>query len=96
MAQEPRALVSDLKGTMHLMGANALLACTHEINSLQHFVQWDMGALENGSDLDGKLALAMAALFEAKANATDLILHAFERVDTIKPTALWTDRIAVP
>src|ERR1700687_2994789 len=36
VCQKPRALVGNVQGTMKLMGADALLAGGHEVDSLEH------------------------------------------------------------
>jgi hypothetical protein len=54
---------------MKLMGANALLAARHQHNGLQRLVQWNAGMLQNSPNLNGELALAVAAAPKAKADA---------------------------
>ena len=78
------------------MGADALLACAHEIDGLQTFAERNMGGLKNGADAHGELALAMAAFFQAKADSSNLILHALKGVNSVQCAALWADWLAVP
>lgn len=76
MSQEPRGLVGDAQHAVQLMGADALLAGAHEIDRLERLVERDMGALEDGADLDRELLAAIGALAKAKAGLAKVIVLA--------------------
>src|SRR5450755_972752 len=64
MAEEPRTFVCDLQDAVHLMRAAALLRARQQIDGLQHLMQRDMGALENGANLDRELFTALVAFVD--------------------------------
>jgi hypothetical protein len=57
----PRGLVGDAEHAFELLGADALLAGTHQVRRVDPFMQGDLGALENGTYRDRVLLAAVAA-----------------------------------
>src|SRR5689334_12837291 len=58
---EPRGLVGHAQRAVELVGTDTLLAGGHEDDRLYPKVQGDLAVLEDRADLDGELALAVAA-----------------------------------
>ena len=55
MAQKPRGLVGDAERAVYLMGADALLAGAHRVESDYPVPQPDMGRLKDRADRDREL-----------------------------------------
>lgn len=74
MRQEPRAFVRDAERPMNLVGAATLLGGAQKIDRLEHLVQRDLGALEDGPDLDCELLAAIGALAEAEPALAEIVV----------------------
>lgn len=74
MREEPSRLVLNLEHTMKLVGANALLRRSEEIDGLKHLVQRDMRRLKNSADLHSELLAAVRALAEAEAGLPKVVM----------------------
>jgi len=74
--QEPRALVRDTERPVDLVGAATLLRGAQEIDRLKHLVQRDLGALEDGADLDRELLAAIGALPQAEPALAEIVVLA--------------------
>ena len=66
---EPCRFIRDAKHAMQLTGAHAFFAGADEEGGHQPLVEWDMRALEQGSDCNGELLAACVALIPAGAGA---------------------------
>ena len=63
--EEPGRLQADAQGAVKLIGADAFLRGTHQINRLKPLVHLDMAGLEHGTHADGERLAASVALVEA-------------------------------
>src|SRR5665213_601250 len=61
VSHEPRGFVGDPKHAMELVGGNAFLARSHEVDRQKPFVDRDMRPLENRARPDREFALAAVA-----------------------------------
>ena len=69
VSKEPCTLVGDLKNSVQLMGADALLAAGHHVEGLEHLVERDASMLKHGANLHGELFFAVAAAIQAEADS---------------------------
>lgn len=91
VTHEPSSFEGHAKGTMQLVGANALLAGRNQEDGLQPKAQRDMAGLEDGPYLDGKGLTAVIALVGSYTGA--LATHL---ADALKTAAVWADRAVRP
>jgi hypothetical protein len=97
VSQKPSGLVIHLQNPVQLMGAEALLAGTDQVNRLQAFVQRDMCRLKNGTDLDRELlaALFRVALPQAGPDFAVFALHALKTTRFPNGAAMRANRLAI-
>ena len=88
---EPCAFERDTKGTVKLVGADALLARAHQVHRLEPEVQRDVAALKYRAHLDGERLAAGVALVDADASA-----GALELADPLIALATRADRTLRP
>src|ERR1041385_1002326 len=92
MGHEPSALVGNPQEPVELMGSNALLARSHEVNGHEPLAQGDMATLEEGADRHCELELAgmaepQAGLASITTQTVDLLSLAAMRAEgAIGPT----------
>ncbi len=58
MAQVPRRLVRNVKGSLHLVGRDTLLGLDHQVRGYEPLLEGQVGVVENGSSRYGKVVVA--------------------------------------
>ena len=102
MGHEPSGLEGHTKGAVKLLGTDALLGGTHQVDGLQPQVQRDVAGLEDRADANRELGLAIAALFQAVTlNAFRVFLaglgaNAFKDIHVADAATVRADRTLRP
>lgn len=86
MRQKPCGLNGNAEDTGELMGAEALLAGRHQVNSLEPHVQLDVAGFEDSPDFDSERLPAGIAVVDADPSA-----FALQRPRLINHAAMWAD-----
>ena len=78
---EPRGLLGDFESLPDLVGANAVLAVRHHPHGAEPFIQTNRRILEDRTDLNGELLLAVPALPDQPRSEVGSFLAGAARAD---------------
>jgi hypothetical protein len=83
MSHEPRGFVGNIERAVELVTADAFLRLAQQESREPPFRQWNFRALENCTDGDGELTLAVVAVEQARTMRLLLAFDARDRAGTI-------------